>query len=240
MQSLQIFGTHQWKLPNVEHILTTFNSETLINTWIAMAIVLALAAIGRYLIIYKNKTAAGFIVKKITLGLMGMIEQSLGRFYFNHFCFIASLFLFILSCNLIAIIPELEEPTKDLNTTLSLALLTFIYLQTASIKAHGFIKYIKHYFSPFAPMVFLNIIGEVAMIMSLSFRLFGNIFGGSIIVTMYKKTVAGSIISHIIATLMGLPFIVTLFFVVFEGALQAFVFSTISLTNLALLVQEEK
>ena len=239
MEGIQIFGTHQWQLANIESIFAILNSETLINTWIAMAILLGLGALGRYLILYKKDTVAGFITKKIVVNFMDLIEQSIGKFSFNYFAFITSIFLFIIACNWIALIPELEEPTKDLNTTLALAIVTFIYIQIASIKKNGIGSYIHHYFSRFAPMVFLNIIGELATIMSLSFRLFGNIFGGSIIVTMYNKAVSGSIIGHVITSIFGIPFIITAFFIIFEGFLQAFVFSIISLTNLALLVQEE-
>jgi len=107
-----------------------------------------------------------------------------GRFFFPY---IATIFLYILTCNLIGLMPGLNSPTANLNTTLSLALCTFIYTHIIGIRMHG-IKYIKHFFGPvwwLAPLMFpIELIGHLARVMSLSVRLFGNIFGKEMVLSI--------------------------------------------------------
>ena len=107
-----------------------------------------------------------------------------GRFFFP---FIATIFLFILVSNLIGLIPGFNSPTANLNTTLALALCTFVYTHVIGIKFHG-AKYIKHFLGPvwwLAPLMFpIELIGHFARIMSLSVRLFGNIFGKEMVLSI--------------------------------------------------------
>ena len=107
-----------------------------------------------------------------------------GRFFFP---FIATVFLFVLVSNLIGLIPGFFSPTANLNTTLALALCTFIYTHIIGIKFHG-AKYIKHFCGPvwwLIPLMFpIELIGHVARIMSLSVRLFGNIFGKEMVLAI--------------------------------------------------------
>jgi F-type H+-transporting ATPase subunit a len=86
----------------------------------------------------------------------------------------------------------------------------------------------------------LKILGEVASVISLSFRLFGNIFGGSIIHGIFQQAVSGSLLFQSIALVSGLGLLLTCFFVIFEGFLQAFVFSILSLTTIAMATNREK
>jgi F-type H+-transporting ATPase subunit a len=107
-----------------------------------------------------------------------------GRFFFPY---VATIFLFILVSNLIGLIPGCFSPTANLNTTLALALCTFIYTHVIGIKFHG-AKYIKHFMGPvwwLVPLMFpIELIGHLARIMSLSVRLFGNIFGKEMVLAI--------------------------------------------------------
>jgi len=107
-----------------------------------------------------------------------------GRFFFP---FIATVFLFVLVSNMIGLIPGMFSPTANLNTTLALALCTFIYTHVIGIKFHG-VKYIKHFCGPvwwLIPLMFpIELIGHLARIMSLSVRLFGNIFGKEMVLAI--------------------------------------------------------
>lgn len=100
-----------------------------------------------------------------------------GRAFFP---FVATIFLYIALCNLIGLVPGFFSPTADPNTTLSLAICTFIYTHIIGIRYHG-IKYVKHFLGPvwyIAPIMLpIEIIGHLARVMSLTVRLFGNIFG---------------------------------------------------------------
>ena len=89
--------------------------------------------------------------------------------------------IFIFLSNLIGIIPGFESPTSNINVTLPLALTIFIYYNYLGIKKNGFIKYFAHFMGPvkvLAPLLFpIEIISHISRIISLSFRLFGNIKG---------------------------------------------------------------
>ncbi|MCD6561413.1 MAG: F0F1 ATP synthase subunit A [Deltaproteobacteria bacterium] len=140
-----------------------------------------------------------------------------GRFFFP---FIATLFFYILICNLIGLMPGFYSPTANLNTTLSLAVCTFGYTHIIGIRFHG-IKYCKQFLGPVWPlaplMLPIELIGHFARVMSLSIRLFGNIFG--------KETVLG-----ILFMLAGLYFapLPILFLGILVSLIQALVFMLLS------------
>ena len=114
-----------------------------------------------------------------------------------------------------------------------------MYVQGNAIKARGIFGYIKDYFAPFFLLFPLNIIGTLATIVSISFRLFGNIFSGAIIGKLYLNALAGNFLFEMLGILSGINIILTLFFVLFAGTIQAFVFSMLTLTYLAMAITQE-
>jgi F-type H+-transporting ATPase subunit a len=129
----------------------------------------------------------------------------------------------MLISNWLGIIPHLEEPTKDLNTPLALGLMGFCIAHYAGIKSKGFKEYSKEYFQPMFFMMPLNVIGELAKIVSISFRLFGNIMGGSIIIL---------VVSYLTYSLLLPPFL-NAFFGLFVGTIQAFVFTMLTVVYIS-------
>lgn len=140
---------------------------------------------------------------------------------------VCALFLFLLISNWLGIVPLLEEPTKDLNTPLGLGLMGFVIAHYAGIKSKGFKAYAKEYFQPIFFMMPLNVIGEVAKIVSISFRLFGNIMGGSIIIL---------VVSYLTYSLVLPPFLYA-FFGLFVGTVQAFVFTMLTIVYISVQVK---
>ena len=114
-----------------------------------------------------------------------------------------------------------------------------MYVQFVSIQARGLMPYISDFFQPFFVMLPLNIIGKLSAIVSISFRLFGNIFGGAIITKLYFSMISGSILLESIGLLSGINFLIIAFFTLFEGLLQAFVFAMLTLTYLSVGCQKE-
>jgi F-type H+-transporting ATPase subunit a len=156
------------------------------HMWLVMIILLLLALVcGKGVKLLPKK---GQNVFEVLIGglenFMVEITGPEGRFFFP---FIATIFLFILVSNLIGLIPGFFSPTANLNTTLGLALCTFVFTHIIGIKFHG-AKYIKHFMGPvwwLAPLMFpIELIGHLARIMSLSVRLFGNIFGKETVLTI--------------------------------------------------------
>lgn len=141
-----------------------------------------------------------------------------GRAFFP---FIATLFLYIWVCNLVGLIPGFFSPTANINTTLSMALCTFIYTHYLGIKYHG-AKYIKHFLGPvpaLAPLFFpIEVVGHLARVMSLTLRLFGNIMGEDLVLAILLM-LAG-------AFLAPLPM---MFLAIFTCTVQAFIFALLSI-----------
>lgn len=107
-----------------------------------------------------------------------VIGEKLARKYLP---LVATVGLFVLISNLIGIIPGFESPTSNINVTLPLALLVFVYYNYEGIREHGVVHYFAHFAGPvkiLAPLMFpIEIVSHISRIISLSFRLFGNIKG---------------------------------------------------------------
>ncbi len=241
MKGFDLLGGEPWKPLarfGLTHPFFNLDYETIIHTWQILGISLVLLLAVNWLI-KKKSGVVYFLATSFVNYFSNLCNQTLGSFSFKHFSFITTIFCFIFSSNLFAVIPGIEEPTSNINTTLALGICSFLYIQFYAIKSNGLWAYIKEYFSPFFLMLPLNIVGKVASVVSLSFRLFGNIFGGLIIAKIYLGVIEGSWLTEIIGTFSGIDLVITLFFGLFEGFLQAFVFSMLSLTYLSIALQGE-
>ncbi|HBL98503.1 TPA: hypothetical protein DDZ86_02570 [Candidatus Dependentiae bacterium] len=242
-----------------------FNKETLICTWAALGFVLVFALVGRWLL-QRPESVGGHIVVVILRSFESMVVQGVGRFHAPYFYYVASLFIYIAICNALVVIPGLEEPTKDLSTTFALGVISFFYTQTEAVRAHGPVSFFLEYFKmpltlfPGGKITFftvilavfkgilnliigcfslpLELLSKLSSLMSLSLRLFGNIFGGSVI-SMLLKGAASNMgwLGQTLALVTGINLIVALFFGLFEAFIQAFVFSTLSLTYISMVLQ---
>lgn len=125
--------------------------------------------------------------------------------------------LFIFVSNMLGIIPGFESPTANINFTLVLALVVFVYYNYQGIKTQGFFSYFGHFLGPvkfLAPLMFpVEIISHFSRIISLSFRLFGNIKGDDLFLIVMLMLVPWYLIPV-------LPFMILFFF----GILQTFIF----------------
>lgn len=238
------------KFLGITHPFSGLTVDTLVNTWICILVIIIFVLIGRYLL-FKQDTLPQYFIKSFAKNFIELIEQTTGVFIDRYFYFITSLFIFILTCNWISLIPGIEEPTKDLNTTLALGIIAFIYMHKEIVKSHGFTEYLKEFFMPVKVFFPLNLIigliilplkllEELATVVSMSFRLFGNIFGGFIISHMYFSVLSNWPIAYIFGLLSGLNLIIAGFFIIFEGFLQAFVFSILTLTNISRAIETNK
>jgi F-type H+-transporting ATPase subunit a len=145
--------------------------------WLAMAILIGLAIMARIGLKKGAPTGVQNVFEVFFEGLGGYIEEIMGPEGTHYFTLIMGLFLFILVCNLMGLVPGLDSPTANLNTTLALALCSFAATHYIGIRRHGF-SYVKHFMGPMwalAPLIFpIEIISHFARVLSLSFRLFGN------------------------------------------------------------------
>lgn len=203
------------------------NNHTLIMTWVVIGITLLFA----WLATRDRKMVPGpwqMIAELLVDWFKELVRDALGDAYEErYFPLICALFIFLLLCNWIGIVPGLEEPTKDLNTTLGLGIMGFIIAHGTAIKVKGLKHYIKEYFEPMFFLAPLNVVGEIAKVISISFRLFGNIMGGSIIIV---------VVSYLIWGLLLPPFLYG-FFGLFVGTVQAFVFTMLTLVYISVQIR---
>lgn len=222
----------------IKHPFFNLNVTTCISTWIALLVLTVFIAFVRHSLKNKSSILRHLVVEN-TLTFKDVYTQSMGQFDHHHASFLYALFLFIFTCNIIGIIPYVEEPTVDVNTTFALGIISFLYVNGYGIATHGWREYAKEFFQPFFIMFPLHIIGKLSSILSISFRLFGNIMGGFVISNMYLTAVSSSWVAIMLNFVSGINFIITGFFGVFESFIQAFVFTLLSLTYLSLAVQHD-
>ncbi len=203
-----------------------FNVETVIMTWIVIAALITFGFLAtRKMDFLPNpfQVVGEFFVTAFWNLTKDALDEEMAKKYFPIIC---SLFIFLLLCNWLGILPHLSEPTKDLNTTLGLGIMGFFLAHHAGIKVKGFKQYLKEYTEPIFFMAPLNIIGELAKVVSISFRLYGNILGGAIIIL---------VVSHLVYSLLFPPFL-SVFFGLFVGTIQAFVFTMLTLVYISVQV----
>ncbi len=217
---------HQLIIPFFGYNIT-INLEVIVMTWtvFVVLIVFGLFASRKKDLLPRPIQVLGEL---IVATFYQLTEDALGREMAKKYSpLICALFMFLLLSNWLGIIPYLEEPTKDLNTPLSLGIMGFAVAHYAGIKSKGFKAYIKEYFQPMFFMMPLNLIGELSKIISISFRLFGNIMGGSIIIL---------VVSYLTYSVV-LPPLLNAFFGLFVGTIQAFVFTMLTLVYISVQVK---
>jgi F-type H+-transporting ATPase subunit a len=202
-------------------------TETMLATWIIMAALTLFAVVVRIRV--KN-------FKDIPSGLQNMMEiavefmdnlvrdtvgEKLDFLSGYFFC----VFTFIIVANFSGLV-GLRPPTSDLATTIPLALSTFVLIHVLGIRMQKW-GYFKSYLSPHPVFLPMNIIGELSRPVSLSFRLFGNILGGVIIMEFIY-----SMLPWFLRFI--LPDVTHIYFDLFAGTLQAFVFTVLSLTFISI------
>jgi F-type H+-transporting ATPase subunit a len=217
---------HQLIIPVFGHNIT-INLEVVLMTWIVFALLIVLGLFASYKrkILPRPIQTLGELIISL---LYGLTEDALGKELAKTYApLTCALFMFLLLSNWLGIIPHLEEPTKDLNTTLGMGIMGFFIAHYAGIKSKGFKVYCKEYFQPIFFMMPLNVIGELAKIVSISFRLFGNIMGGSIIIL---------VVSYLTYSVALPPFLYG-FFGLFVGTIQAFVFTMLTIVYISVQVK---
>jgi len=213
--------------------LNLYITETLVITWIIIAAFIALA------IVVKVKSKKWKALEKPT-GLQNVMEFLVASFenifknsagdkiiYLAPWYF--SLFAFLIVSNIIGI-TGFRPPTADWSMTFPLALSSLFLIQYAGIR-HRPWNYIKSFFQPVFIFFPLNIMGELSKPIAMSFRLFGNILGGMILMSLLYG------LAPFILTL-GIPAVLHAYFDVAVGVLQAFIFLVLSITFAGLAAED--
>ncbi|MFP3043325.1 F0F1 ATP synthase subunit A [Treponema primitia] len=206
-------------------------TETVIISWVVMAILIicALVFTRKFTEIPKGPQA---ILETMVEFLNSFAKDQFGSWskYFGYY--MGTLFLFLLLANIIGVLSPVEisfmgrefippftiaPPTKDINVTASLAVLTILGVLVFGIIAKGPLGWFKHLLHPMAFMLPFNLMEYGTRLLSLSLRLFGNIMGGYVLMHMIEGLLP-----------LGLPMIASLYFDFFDGLIQAAIFVFLS------------
>ncbi len=218
---------------NILGLNLEYNPNTLIMTALVMVIIIFIVLLlKRGADIYPNKRQS--LLESLILWFMKILEEGLGKDARKFLPFIVTLFLFILVSNWFNVIPGLSSPTGDLNTCLGLAILVFFISHIYAMKKKGLLKYIKSYFEPFWFLFPSNVFSEISKVLSHSFRLYGNIFAGGIIISLLPFLFGQT---KWLGIFLGTPIslVFSLFFGIFLAAIQAFVFTMLAVAYISVL-----
>ena len=223
-------------------------TEAQINSW---AVMLSILGICLYLTHgikvvpdSKRQLAAEWIVEKVT----GLVSDNMGKKFLGFAPFVAGI-LALSALSSLSSLLGLFPPTSDMNVVVGWAILVFILITHYKLQG-GLWNYIKGFFSPIPFFAPLNIIGEFATPISMAFRHYGNVMSGmviSVLIAFALRNLSVMVLGWLPGFLgqipflqIGLPAVLSLYFDIFSGCMQAFIFAMLTMMNIATAVPEEE
>ena len=203
-------------------------SATIVNTWIVMALLvgigrLATLGIGPVRPVSRWRIAVELLVEMIRT----QIRDIGGGDPTRYLPFIGALFLFILTSNLLAVVPGFAAPTGSLSTATALAICVMVAVPLYAIGQRGLRHYLRSYLQPTPLMLPINLMGEVSRTVALAVRLYGNIMSGAVLVAILLSIVP--FFFPIVMQVLGLM----------TGAIQAYIFAVLAMVYIASAIGEE-
>ena len=226
-------------------------TETIVNTWIVMALIVAVCIfLTRGLEVHartRRQVVAEYLVNMVDK----MVRGNMGERFVGYAPFIGALFSLAMLSSLISMV-GLFSPTGDLSTCIGWAVLVFVMITYYKIRTQHLGGYLKGCTQPVFIMTPLNMISEVATPISMAFRLFGNIASGSVVTLLIYGGLAalssgvlgllpgvlGDVLSQIPIFQVGIPAILSIYFDVFTSVLQAFIFCMLTMMYIKLACEE--
>ncbi|MDR1674329.1 MAG: F0F1 ATP synthase subunit A [Oscillospiraceae bacterium] len=209
-------------------------SETVVVGWI---LIIVIGIILKLLTHDLKKIPTGkrqVIAEWIVTTVNSLVKETMGEKNIAFAPYIAALFMSSIMGSLVGLF-GLRPITSNYNTTIAWALVTFVMVQFFSIRTKGLKLHLKSYINP------LNIIGDLALPVSMSFRHFGNVSSGfiiSAILYMALSALSGAIGLPAPLTTVGIPGFLSLYFDLFSGFMQAFVFIMLTMAFVGAATEE--
>lgn len=207
---------------------TVYITTTHVCTAIVFVTILVLAICARRAVL---KTKDGQMPGKFATGvelaidtLVKFVHGTMGKAGKRYINYIGTLFVFVLFSNISGLF-GLRPPTADYGTTLCIALVSFVMIQYAAIRYQKWGAF-KSLFEPIFLFFPINVISEFATPISLSLRLFGNILAGTVMMALYYGMLP-------IFAKIGIPSALHVYFDLFSGAIQTYVFCMLTMTFVA-------
>ena len=229
------------EVPLLGRIMIT---ETVVNTWIVMAVIVGLCLFLTGNMQVHARTKRQLIAEMIVKKVNSMVGENMGERFLNvgYAPLIAAIMSLSAFCSLSSMI-GLYAPTSDLSTLLGWSLMVFVLITYNKFRAGGPLGYIKGYFQPIPVLLPFNIISEFATPLSMAFRHFGNIASGTVITGLIYAALSslshavfsilpgalGQVMGNIPLFQVGIPAIFSIYFDMFSSCLQAFIFCMLTM-----------
>ncbi len=191
-------------------------TTTMLTSLVVSLVLVGTAALLRLSLARHPSGAPGALALWTVEWLDGLVRDVTGRPEPALVTLAGSLFLFIAACNLSGQLPGVRPPTASLATTSALAVIVFLAVPVAGIRAHGLGGYLRGYFRPNPLLAPLHVISELSRTLALSMRLFGNMMSGHLVVALLVA-LTGLLVPM---PLMALDVLI--------GLLQAYIFAVLT------------
>ncbi|MDH7600759.1 MAG: F0F1 ATP synthase subunit A [Armatimonadota bacterium] len=205
-------------------ILPDWLPEVVPETFLVVIVLSAIVILARPRLTVRNPGKLQTFLEFCVVSLDSFVRGIVGDEAKSLTPIIGTFFIFILCLNLLGLVPGLTSPTANINTPASLAIVAFCIVQYYGIRKQGFINYLKHFAGEpliLAPLMFpIHVIGELARPLSLTIRLFGNIFGEDMVIAILILIVT-SVLGKLLIPLQ-FPMLI---FAIFTSFVQSLVFS---------------
>lgn len=186
--------------------------ESVVVSWIIMAVLLCLAVLMTRNLKVENPGKGQIMLETAVSALHNMVSDMVGEEGKRYVPYLMTVLLYIGISNIIGLF-GFKPPTKDLTVTIALGVMSIVLIEYAGIYAKGPKGWIKSFAQPVAIMTPFNILEIVIRPLSLCMRLFGNVLGAFVIMELIKQ---------IVPVVLPVPF--SLYFDIFDGLIQAYVF----------------
>ena len=186
--------------------------ESVVVTWIIMAVLVLISILATRNLKVLNPGKGQMMLEMAVSSLHNMVSGMVGENGQKYVPYLMTVLVYIGFANIIGLF-GFKPPTKDLNVTIALAVMSIVLIEAAGIIARGTKGWIKSFAQPVAIMTPFNILEIVIKPLSLCMRLFGNVLGAFVIMELIKQVVP-----------VALPVPFSLYFDIFDGLIQAYVF----------------
>jgi F-type H+-transporting ATPase subunit a len=231
--------------------------DHVLYTWIVMGVLLIVAVVATRRLQMVPRGSQNFM-EVVLEQFVNELDETIGHAGLRYLPFIATLGLFILTSNLMGLVPGLIAPTANLNTTAACSLVVFFTYHWIGARKQGVVPYLKHFAGPvpmaLKPLMFvIEIISHCARPLSLTLRLFGNMFAGHILFAIFffmmglDGMLGWALTGSLGGIVVGAPasFITALFVIGFlyplkilVALIQAFIFCKLSMVYIAMAIEE--
>lgn len=216
-------------------------TEAQINSWMIMITILGFCLYMTHGLSVKAELKRQLLVEWAVEKVEGLVKDSMGSFFSGYAPFIAAILVLSAFSSLMSLL-GLFPPTSDINVVAGWAILVFILITYYKLKG-GVLNYLKGFTEPIFVMTPLNLLGEIATPVSMAFRHYGNVLSGSVIAVLIATALQGAsslvlgwlpgVLGEIPFLQVGIPAVLSLYFDIFSGCMQAYIFAMLTMLNIS-------